>query len=55
MTMYWGALGRRMKKTEDWQQLLAQVPIKKKICVKIPFGSGSVVKLYMLRVEPWEL
>ena len=29
--MYWGALGRRIKKKkEDWQQLLAQVPIFKK-------------------------
>ena len=31
-TMYWGNLGRKRKKTkkEDWQQLLAQVPICKK-------------------------
>ena len=31
-TMYWGALGRRRRgeKKEDWQQMLAQVPILKK-------------------------
>ena len=29
--MYWGDLGRnKQKKKEDWQQLLAQVPIFKK-------------------------
>ena len=31
-TMYWGALGRRRikEKKEEWQQMLAQVPIFKK-------------------------
>ena len=28
--MYWGDLGRKAIKKEDWQQLLAQVPIFKK-------------------------
>ena len=28
--MYWGALGRRRRKREDWQQMLGQVPIFKK-------------------------
>ena len=32
-TMYWGALGRRRRK-KDWQQILAQVPIFKKILKK---------------------
>ena len=32
-TMYWGDLGRKSRKEKkiDWQQLLAQVPILKKI------------------------
>ena len=35
-TMYWGGLGRKSRKkkkekNEDWQQVLAQVPIFKKI------------------------
>ena len=29
-TMCWGALGRRRRKIEDWQQMLVQVPIFKK-------------------------
>ena len=29
-TMYWGALGRRRRKKEDWQQVLAQVAIIKR-------------------------
>ena len=32
-TIYRGALGRRRRKTKDWQQLLAQVPILKKIII----------------------
>ena len=29
-TMYWGDLGGGVQRKEDWQQLLAQVPIFKK-------------------------
>ena len=35
----WGDLGRKSRKKKDWQQLLTQVPIFKKIerLVKPPF------------------
>ena len=35
--MFWGDLGRKSReKKEDWQQLLAQVPIFKKKKVQVP-------------------
>ena len=52
--MYWGDLGRKSrKKKKDWQQLLAQVPILKKIKIKINKLHQKVYVCYNLFL--WEI
>ena len=40
-TMYWGALGRKRWRKKDWQQMLAQVPIFKKMTINKVGGFRS--------------